>query len=138
MVITIICVLVRAVVYKYKCIPFGSGWVLDGSGVDDDYVITAGDRRTGEEVAVVWVLNGSGVDDVIAAGDRRTGEEVAVVWVLNGSGGDDDDDDDVIAAGDRRTGEEVAVVWVLDGSGFPVLSRAGNRTAHLRLVPGES
>ena len=81
MVITVICVLVRAVVYNYKCIPFGSGWVLDGSGVDDD---------------------------------------------------------DVITAGDRRTGEEVAVVWVLDGSGFPVLSRAGNRTAHLRLVPGES
>ena len=106
MVITVICVLVRAVVYNYKCIPFGSGWVLDGSGVDDDDVITAGDTRTGEEVAVVWVLNGSGVDDdddVIAAGDRRTGEEVAVVWVLNGSGVDDDDD--VIAAGDRRTGE---------------------------------
>ena len=137
MVITIICVLVRAVVYKYRCIPFGSGWVLDGSGVGDDDVITAGDR-TGEEFAVVWVLDGSGVDDdVIAAGDRRTGEEVAVVWVLNGSG-IDDDDDDVIAAGDRRTGKEVAVVWLLDGSGFPVLSRAGNRTAHLRLVPGES
>ena len=100
--------LVGAIVYKYRCILFGTGWVLDRSGVDDD-VITAGDRRTGEEVAVVWVLDGSGVDD-----------------------------DDVIAAGDRRTGEEVAVVWVLDGSGFPVLSRAGNRTAHLRLVPGES
>ena len=72
--------LVGAIVYKYRCILFGTGWVLDRSGVDDD----------------------------------------------------------VITAGDRRTGEEVAVVWVLDGSGFPVLSRAGNRTAHLRLVPGES
>ena len=79
MVITIICVLVRAVVYKYSCIPFGSGWVLDGSGVGDDDVITAGDR-TGEEFAVVWVLDGSGVDDddddVIAAGERRYRKKV--------------------------------------------------------------